>query len=48
MSRVFLEFNGEDIASTEFDLFISNSSKDLEIKQVMKQLSQAAFKMELA
>ena len=42
MSRVFLEFNGEDIASTEFDLFISNSSKDLEIKQAMKQLSQAA------
>ena len=42
MSRVFLEFNGEDIASTEYDLFISNSSKDLEIKQAMRQLSQAA------
>ena len=42
MSRVFLEFNGEDIASTEYDLFVSNSSKDLEIKQAMRQLSQAA------
>jgi hypothetical protein len=42
MSRQFIEFNGEDIATTEFDLFITNSSKDMEIRQVLKQLSQAA------
>ena len=42
MSRQFIEFNGDDIASTEFDLFITNSSKDMEIRQVLKQLSQAA------
>lgn len=42
MSRVFLEFNGEDIASTEYDLFITNSTKDMEIRQALRQLSQAA------
>jgi hypothetical protein len=42
MSRVFLEFNGEDIASAEYDLFITNSSKDMEIRSVLKQLSQSA------
>jgi len=42
MSRQFIEFNGEDFASTEYDLFITNSSKDMEIRQVLKQLSQAA------
>jgi len=42
MSRQFIEFNATDIASTEFDLFVSNSSKDMEIRQVLKQLGQAA------
>jgi hypothetical protein len=42
MGRQFIEFDGSDIASTEFDLFVTNSRKDLEIRQAMKQLSQAA------
>ena len=42
MSRVFLEFMPEDIASTEFDLFVTNSSRDMEIRQGMKQLAHAA------
>ncbi len=42
MSRQMIDISGEDISSTEFDMFISNSSKDLEIRQVLKQLSQAA------
>lgn len=43
MSRQMIDISGEDIASTEFDMFISNSSKDLEIKNTLKQLSQAAM-----
>lgn len=42
MSRIFLEFNGEDFASSEFDLFITNSSNDLEIRQGLKQIAFAA------
>jgi hypothetical protein len=42
MSRQVLEINGEDFASSQFDLFISNSTEDAEIRQVLKQLSQAA------
>ncbi len=42
MSRQFLEFNPEDIASTEYDLFITNSSKDMEIRNALTQLSHAA------
>jgi hypothetical protein len=40
MSIDFIEFNGEDFASTEQDIFISNSAKDAEIKEVIKQLAQ--------
>ena len=40
MSRDFIEFNGEDFASTEQDIFISNSSRDAEIREVIKQLAQ--------
>jgi hypothetical protein len=43
MSRVFLEFNPSDIASSEFDLFISNTRKDLEVKQVVRSLAQAGI-----
>jgi hypothetical protein len=43
MSRVFLDFSPADIASSEFDLFISNSRKDLEIKQFIQQLAQAGI-----
>jgi len=42
MSKIFLEFNGEDFASQEYDLFISNSSDDQEIRELIKQLSHAA------
>jgi len=42
MSRQMIDFNGEDFASTEYDLFITNSSDDLEIRQSLKQLAQAA------
>lgn len=41
MSREFIEFNGEDFASTEQDVFISNSNKDSEVREVIKQLGQA-------
>jgi hypothetical protein len=41
MSRVFLDFNPQDIASSEYDLFITNSSRDMEIRQSLKQLSHA-------
>lgn len=40
MSRDFIKFNGEDFALTEQDLFISNSNKDAEIREVVKQLAQ--------
>ena len=40
MSRDFIEFNGEDFASTEQDIFISDSNRDREIKETIKQLAQ--------
>lgn len=42
LSRQFLEFNGEDIASSEYDLFANTSSKDMEIRETIKQLAHAA------
>ena len=42
MSRIFLEFNGEDFASSEYDIFSSNSTEDQEIRDMMKGLAQAA------
>lgn len=42
MSRVFLEFNPTEFASSEFDLFVSSSVKDMEINQALNQLAQAA------
>lgn len=42
MSRVFLQFNGEDFASSEYDIFVSNSSVDQDIRELVKQLSHAA------
>lgn len=42
MSRVFLEFNGEDFASSEYDIFASNSAQDQEIRDIIKQLAHAA------
>jgi len=43
MSRVFLEFNPTEIASTEFDLFVSNSRKDMELKQLIQSLAQSGI-----
>lgn len=42
MSKIFLQFNGEDFASSEYDIFSSNSSDDQEIRELVKQLSHAA------
>lgn len=42
MSRAIIDFNGEDFASSEYDLFITNSTEDQEIRELIKQLSQAA------
>ena len=42
LSRQFLEFNGEDLATTEHDLFATTSSKDMEIRETAKQLAHAA------
>lgn len=42
MSRKMIEFNGDDFASSEYDLFITNSSEDQEIREALKQLAQAA------
>jgi uncharacterized protein YbcI len=42
MSRQFIEFNPQDIASTEYDLFITNSGKDMEIRDALSQLAHAA------
>ena len=42
LSRQFLEFNGTEFASTEFDLFATTSSKDMEIRETLKQLAHAA------
>ena len=42
LSRQVIEFSGEDFASSEYDLFITNSSDDMEIRQLLKGLSQAA------
>jgi len=42
MSRKMIEFNGDDFASSEQDLFITNSTEDQEIRQALKELSRAA------
>lgn len=43
MSRQMISFNGEDFSSEEYDLFVTDSSEDAEIRQYLKQLSQAAI-----
>lgn len=42
LSRKVIEFNGEDFASSEYDLFITSSSEDQEIREMLKQLAHAA------
>lgn len=41
MSRATMDINGEDFSSTEYDIFISDSSDDLKIRQTLEGLAQA-------
>ena len=41
MSRDFIEFNAEDFASTEQDVFISNSNHDAKISDLIESLGQS-------
>lgn len=41
MSRATMDINGEDFSSTEYDIFISDSSDDLKIRQTLESLAQA-------
>src|SRR6056297_9115 len=41
MSRIAIDVNGEDFASSEYDIFITDSSDDLKIRQTIEQLSHA-------
>jgi hypothetical protein len=41
MARVAMDVNGEDFASTEYDMFITDSSDDLKIRSTIEQLSHA-------
>jgi hypothetical protein len=41
MSRVLLEFNGDDIAYTDFDIFVSSSQDDMKVRQTIEGLAQS-------
>lgn len=41
MSRVTMDINGEDFASSEQDIFITDSAEDMKIRQTIEQLSHA-------
>lgn len=41
MSRITMDINGEDFYSGEYDIFITDSSDDLKIRDVIEQLSHA-------
>jgi hypothetical protein len=41
MSRVLLDFNGDDLAYSDFDIFVNSSSEDMRIRQVIEGLAQA-------
>ena len=41
MSRMFLDVNGDDIATCEFDVFVTNSSEDTEMRQTLRELTHA-------
>lgn len=41
MSRSILEFNGDDLAYTDFDIFVSSSSEDMKIRQTIEGLAQS-------
>lgn len=41
MSRVAMDINGTEFASSEYDIFITDSSDDLKIRDTIERLSQA-------
>lgn len=41
MSRVLLNFNGDDLVYTDFDIFVNSSSEDMKIRQVIESLAQS-------
>lgn len=41
MSRVLLDFNGDDLVYTDFDIFVSSSSEDMKIRQTIEGLAQS-------
>ena len=43
LSRVFIEFSPAEIASTEYDVFVTNSSKDTKTMQLISNLVQPAI-----
>lgn len=47
MSRIYLEVEGDEFASTEYGVFVTNSSKDDKIKNSLEQLSHAAIQNQM-
>jgi hypothetical protein len=41
MSRVLLDFNGDDLVYTDFDIFVNSSSEDMRLRQVIEGLAQS-------
>jgi hypothetical protein len=41
MSRVTMDINGADFASSEYDIFITDSGDDMKVRQTIEQLSHA-------
>jgi hypothetical protein len=41
MSRVMLDFNGDDLVYTDFDIFVSSSAEDMKIRQTIEGLAQS-------
>jgi hypothetical protein len=41
MSRVLLDFNGDDLVYTDFDIFVNSSSDDMKIRQTIEGLAQS-------
>ena len=41
MSRVMLDFNGDDLVYTDFDIFVNSSSEDMRLRQTIEGLAQS-------
>jgi hypothetical protein len=41
MSRVMLDFNGDDLAYTDLDIFVSSSAEDMKVRQTIEGLAQS-------